>query len=146
MLVKCSDLSLYATHKLFFRLHNQKTLPKFLSSSGQGGKAAPNFGDSPLHKWIHTPAPNSAGATRTQMQPHSGYQHNPQHPPTMGLRTNVYFPAGICTTTEKKLQLTNMCSNLLPWIKQKCKETPGPCEMNVYYTRPSFMTVHIKRV
>lgn len=75
-------------HTPLFREHNQKTLPKLISSSGQGGKAAPNFGDSqaPTAQIVL----NSAGATSTQMQPHSGYQHNPQHPPTMGLSTNVY--------------------------------------------------------
>lgn len=84
MPVKSSNISLCATHTHTSSGFYQKTLPKLIRSSGQGGKAAPHFGDS------QAPTAQMDSHSSTQMQPHSGHQHNPQHPPTMSLRTNVY--------------------------------------------------------
>lgn len=147
MLVKCSILSLHATHTHFSS--NQKTLPKLMSNSGQGGKASPNFRLPSLHCTngftLLCPSQQEPPAAKCSHTVDANITPSILPQWVWGQKC-IYSPVGICTTTEKNLQFTNMCSNISPWITQKGKETPGPCEMNVYYTRPSFMTVHIKRV
>lgn len=115
---------------------------KLVSSPHQDGKITPDFGDSQAH--IAQADSHSCAQVRRTPQSHqpSGYRWTPSILPrqTWRWRMFIFLLANTLLNTVNR----NICTNVSPCIPQKCKEPPGPCEMNVHYTKLIFTTVHIR--